>query len=40
LGARKATVYTSMPEKHPAPNKLYESAGFVLVGKRYVWKKV
>ncbi len=40
LGAEKVTVYTAMPEKHPAPNKLYESAGFYLVGKRYVWKKI
>jgi N-acetylglutamate synthase-like GNAT family acetyltransferase len=39
LGAEKATVYTAMPEKYPAPNKLYESVGFNLVGKRYVWKK-
>jgi N-acetylglutamate synthase-like GNAT family acetyltransferase len=39
LGAEKATVYTAMPEKYPAPNKLYESVGFDLVGKRYVWKK-
>ncbi|WP_406687904.1 GNAT family N-acetyltransferase [Rossellomorea vietnamensis] len=39
LGATQATVYTGMPEKFPAPNRLYESAGFELVGKRYVWKK-
>jgi N-acetylglutamate synthase-like GNAT family acetyltransferase len=39
LGAETATVYTAMPEKYPAPNKLYESVGFNLVGKRYVWKK-
>lgn len=39
LGAEKATVYTAMPEKHPAPNNLYESIGFKMVGKRYVWKK-
>ncbi|MGD7024852.1 GNAT family N-acetyltransferase [Rossellomorea vietnamensis] len=39
LGASKATVYTAMPEKHPAPNRLYESAGFQLVGNRFVWKK-
>lgn len=39
LGASKATVYTAMPEKHPAPNRLYESAGFRLVGNRFVWKK-
>jgi hypothetical protein len=38
LGAEKATVYTGMPEKFPAPNNLYESAGFAMVGKRYVWK--
>jgi N-acetylglutamate synthase-like GNAT family acetyltransferase len=40
LGASTATVFTAMPEKHPTPNKLYESAGFRLVGKKYVWKKV
>ena len=39
LGATKATVYTGMPEKFPAPNRLYESVGFNLVGTRYVWKK-
>ena len=39
LGTEKATVYTAMPEKYPAPNKLYESAGFKLAGKKYVWKK-
>ncbi|WP_286365493.1 hypothetical protein [Rossellomorea vietnamensis] len=39
LGASKATVYTAMPEKYPAPNRLYESAEFQLVGKRFVWKK-
>lgn len=39
LGANKATVYTAMPEKYPAPNKLYESVGFKIVGKQYVWKK-
>lgn len=39
LGASKATVYTAMPEKYPAPNRLYESAGFRLVGNRFVWKK-
>lgn len=39
LGADKATVYTAMPEEYPAPNKLYESVGFKLVGKKYVWKK-
>lgn len=39
LGATQATVYTGMPEKFPAPNRLYESAGFKLVGKKYVWKK-
>ncbi|MCR8849304.1 GNAT family N-acetyltransferase [Rossellomorea sp. SC111] len=39
LGAKQATVYTGMPEKFPAPNRLYESAGFELVGKRYVWNK-
>ncbi|MCC5803587.1 GNAT family N-acetyltransferase [Rossellomorea vietnamensis] len=38
-GATQATVYTGMPDKFPAPNRLYESAGFKLVGKRYVWKK-
>lgn len=39
LGADKATVYTAMPEEHPAPNKLYESVGFSLVGNKYVWRK-
>lgn len=39
LGAGKATVYTAMPEKYPAPNKLYEAVGFKLVGNIYVWKK-
>lgn len=39
LGAEKATVYTAMPEKYPAPNKLYESIGFELVGNLYVWRK-
>lgn len=39
LGAKKATVYTAMPEKYPAPNKLYESVGFKIVGNTYVWKK-
>ncbi|TYR74153.1 GNAT family N-acetyltransferase [Rossellomorea vietnamensis] len=39
LGVSKATVYTAMPEKYPAPNRLYESAGFQLVGNRFVWKK-
>lgn len=39
LGAKKATVFTAMPEKYPAPNKLYEAVGFKNVGKLYVWKK-
>lgn len=39
LGAEKATVYTAMPEQYPAPNKLYESVGFTVVGNLYVWKK-
>ncbi len=40
LGANKVTVYTAMPEKYPAPNKHYESVGFKLVGRKYVWRKV
>lgn len=40
LGADKATVYTAMSEKYPAPNKLYEAVGFKLVGNIYVWKKI
>ncbi|GMQ60738.1 hypothetical protein AN1V17_51410 [Vallitalea sediminicola] len=39
LGAEKATVFTAMPEKYPAPNKLYESVGFNLVGNLYVWRR-
>lgn len=39
LGAKKVTVFTAMPEKFPAPNRLYESVGFNVVGKSYVWKK-
>lgn len=39
LGAKKATVFTAMPEKYPAPNRLYESVGFDLVGNLFVWKK-
>lgn len=39
LGAKKITVYTGMPEKYPAPNRLYESLGFKVVGKSYVWRK-
>ena len=39
LGANKATIFTAMPEKYPAPNKLYESVGFKNVGNLYVWKK-
>ena len=39
LGAEKVTVLTSMPERHIAPNRLYESVGFNIVGKSYVWKK-
>ena len=40
LGADKATVYTAMPEKYPAPNRLYESVGFKLIGNIYVWEKI
>lgn len=40
LGAKKATVLTAMPEKYPAPNRLYESVGFKVVGNSYVWKKI
>jgi N-acetylglutamate synthase-like GNAT family acetyltransferase len=39
LGAKKVTVFTAMPEKYPAPNKLYESVGFKIVGNLYVWKR-
>lgn len=39
LGADKATVFTAMPEKYPAPNKLYDSVGFKVVGNIYLWKK-
>jgi len=39
LGAEKATVFTAMPEKYPAPNRLYESVGFELVGNLFVWRK-
>lgn len=38
LGADKATVYTASPEEHPAPNKLYESVGFKVIGNIFVWK--
>lgn len=39
LGAEKVTVFTAMPERYPAPNRLYESVGFNVVGNSYVWKK-
>ena len=39
LGASVSTVFTLCPEKFPAPNRLYEAAGFKLVGKRYTWEK-
>lgn len=39
LGATKATVYTAMPEKYPAPNMLYEAVGFNSAKKIYVWRK-
>jgi GNAT superfamily N-acetyltransferase len=39
LGAEVSTVLTLTPDQFPAPNKLYESAGFKLVGNRYTWKK-
>lgn len=39
LGAEVSTVLTLCPEKYPAPNRLYESAGFKLVGNRCTWKK-
>lgn len=40
LGAEKVTVFTAMPEQYPAPNRLYESVGFKVVGNLYIWKKV
>ncbi|MGH4122714.1 MAG: GNAT family N-acetyltransferase [Clostridium sp.] len=39
LGAEVSTVLTLTPEQFPAPNRLYEAAGFKLVGNRYTWKK-
>lgn len=39
LGAEKITVFTAMPERYPAPNRLYESVGFNVVENSYVWKK-
>lgn len=38
IGARFATVQTDDPNRYPAPNKLYQSVGFKLVGKIYFWK--
>ena len=40
LGAKKATVFTAMPEEYPAPNRLYDSVGFEIVGNLYIWKKL
>lgn len=40
IGAEVSTVLTLMPDQFPAPNKLYEGAGFKLVGNRYTWKKI
>jgi N-acetylglutamate synthase-like GNAT family acetyltransferase len=39
LGAEKSTVQTSDQKRHPAPNKLYESVGFELVGNINFWRK-
>lgn len=39
LGAKVSTVLTLTPDQFPAPNRLYESVGFKLVGNRYTWKK-
>jgi GNAT superfamily N-acetyltransferase len=39
LGAEKSTVQTSDPKRHLAPNKLYESVGFELVGNINFWRK-
>lgn len=38
LGAEISTVLTLTPDQFPAPNRLYESVGFKLVGNRYTWK--
>ncbi|MCB2291369.1 GNAT family N-acetyltransferase [Clostridium sp. CS001] len=38
LGAEISTVFTLTPDQFPAPNRLYESVGFELVGNRYTWK--
>jgi N-acetylglutamate synthase-like GNAT family acetyltransferase len=40
LGATVSTVFTLCPDQFPAPNRLYEAAGFKLVGNRYTWKKI
>lgn len=40
LGATVSTVLTLCPEQFPAPNKLYESVGFTLVGNRHTWEKL
>lgn len=40
LGAEVSTVFTLSPEQFPAPNRLYEAAGFKMVGTRHAWKKV
>lgn len=39
LGAEVSTVLTLTPDQFPAPNRLYEAAGFKLVGNRYTWEK-
>jgi GNAT superfamily N-acetyltransferase len=39
LGAEVSTVLTLCPEKFPAPNRLYETVGFKLVGNKYTWCK-
>lgn len=39
LGAESATIQTSWQKAHPAPNRLYESVGFELVGNLYFWEK-
>lgn len=39
LGAEMATIQTSWQKGHPAPNRLYESVGFELVGNLYFWEK-
>lgn len=40
LGAEVSTVFTLSPEQFPAPNRLYETAGFKLVGNRHAWRKI